>query len=127
MSRSKDARVFVAALHAESQRTRSASFDKTALKRIAESIGINSHEDRFDALLESVNWQGILLMRGRGSYELQSSSFATMPAGRTVHTQGRSQGGMTQRGGRSQRGRPQTQLGRQTNRQTRDEYCSSDD
>lgn len=81
MSRSRDARLYVAALHAEADRTRSAVFDKAALRRVAESIGIDSG-GRFDTLIETINYQGYLTMKGRGRYELQSSSFSLTPSGR---------------------------------------------
>lgn len=77
MSRSKDARLFVAALHAESQRVRSAIFDKTALKRVAESIGVQPVGERFDTLIETINYQGYVTKKGPGRYELQSSAFAS--------------------------------------------------
>jgi hypothetical protein len=118
MSRSKDARLFVAALHSEAERTRSSTFDKGALKRIAESIGISSRDNRFDALLESVNWQGILLLRARGSYELQSSSFPAAPAARCVNNSQRGTQRGTQRNGSQQRQQP---------KQFRDDNNSADE
>lgn len=81
MSRSKDARLFVAALHAEAERSRTALFDKSSLRRVADSIGINSGE-RFDTLIETINYQGYVTMKGRGRYELQSSSFSLTPNAR---------------------------------------------
>lgn len=81
MSRSKDARLFVAALHAEAERTRTALFDKSSLRRVADSIGINSGE-RFDTLIETINYQGYVTMKGGGRYELQSSSFSLTPNAR---------------------------------------------
>lgn len=85
MSRSKDARMFVAALHAEAQRTRSAIFDKAAMKHIALSVGIDPNHERFSTLVETINYQGYVTLRGRGRYELQSSSFSLTPSAR--HTQ----------------------------------------
>lgn len=93
MSRSRDARLFVTALHAEADRKRSAVFDKASLRRVAESIGID-RGGRFETLIETINYQGYLTMKGRGRYELQSSSFSLTPAARPSRqraSQGRSQ------------------------------------
>jgi DNA helicase MCM8 len=89
MSRSRDARLFVAALHAEGERIRSALFDTTALTRVANSIGIDSGA-RFDTLVETINYQGYLTMKGRGRYELKSSSFSLTPS---AHPRNNTRGG----------------------------------
>jgi DNA helicase MCM8 len=100
MSRSKDARRFVAALHAESQRTRSALFDKGALKRIARSVGIDADGERFLTLIETINYQGYVTKKGQGKYELQSSSFSLTPP---VHHRAPQLDGGSQRLGRRNR------------------------
>lgn len=101
MSRSKDAKLFVAALHAEGERIRSSIFDKSALKRVADSIGINSGE-RFDTLIETINYQGYLTMKGRGRYELQSSSYSLTPSARPGNGSGNGSYSRTQGGSQSQ-------------------------
>jgi DNA helicase MCM8 len=101
MSRSKDARRFVAALHAESQRMRSALFDKGTLKRIARSVGIDADGERFLTLIETINYQGYVTKKGQGKYELQSSSFSLTPP---VHQRASQlDGGSQRRGGRNRR------------------------
>lgn len=93
MSRSRDARLFVAALHAEAQRTRSALFDKAGMKRIAQSIGIDPDHERFDTLVETINYQGYVTLRGRGRYELQSSSFSLTPTAKHSQSESRDRPG----------------------------------
>lgn len=73
MSRSKDARRFINALNSEARRVRNGVFDRRGLKRVAERIGISG--ERFDRLLETVNHQGYLMMRGGGRWELQGCEF----------------------------------------------------
>jgi DNA helicase MCM8 len=111
MSRSKDARKFVAALHAESQRMRSAIFDKASLKRIAQSIGIDADGERFLTLIETINYQGYVTKKGHGKYELQSSSFSLTPTTRSLPSQ--QDIGSQQRSGsdQQQRGRRRASAG----------------
>lgn len=93
MSRAKDARLFVAALQAEAELTRSSTFDKIAMRRVAERIGVDSGT-RFDNLIETINYQGYVTLKGRGRYELRSSSFSMAPGqGRTQTEGGRSSQG----------------------------------
>lgn len=73
MSRSRDARRFVTALHAEAKRNRSALFDPKALRNVAENIGVSA--GRFETLVETVNYQGYLMKKGFRKWELQGSSF----------------------------------------------------
>lgn len=74
MSRSGEAKRFVRALGSEAQRIRSAIFTQADLKRIANGIGIEG--DRFSNMIESVNNQGFLIMKGSRRWELQGSSFS---------------------------------------------------
>ena len=74
MSRSKDVRAYVKALNAEATRSRSATFDKAKLRRVAERIGITG--DRLDRVIESINYQGYMIKKKGGSWQLQSSSFS---------------------------------------------------
>ncbi|CDF38674.1 DNA replication licensing factor MCM8 [Chondrus crispus] len=74
MSRSRDARRFVSAMHAEAKRGRSAMFSRKMLRGVAESIGISG--ERFQTLVETVNHQGYLMKKRGGKWELQGSSFA---------------------------------------------------
>lgn len=74
MSRAKDVRNFIAALHAEAARSRSAIFDLTALKRVATSIGIAG--ERLDNVIETVNYQGYMTKKRRNTWLLQSSVFS---------------------------------------------------
>lgn len=91
MSRSRDARKFITALHAEARRSRSALFDRRTLRNVAENIGISG--ERFETLVETVNYQGYLMKKGVRKWELQGSSFTD---------EGPSGGNRTQRyGGRT--------------------------
>lgn len=74
MSRHKDAKRFVAALHAEAKRKREALFDRRGLKAVAERIGIEG--ERFERLIETVNHQGYIVKKGVRLWEVQGSSFA---------------------------------------------------
>lgn len=74
MSRVKDAKRFIAALHAESERTRNALFDRARLKRIAAAISITG--ERLDTLIETINYQGYMMKKRSGLWQLQSSSFS---------------------------------------------------
>lgn len=74
MSRHKDAKRFVAALHAEAKRRREAIFDRKGLKAVAERIGIEG--ERFERLIETVNHQGYIVKKGVRLWEVQGSSFA---------------------------------------------------
>lgn len=120
MSRSQDARKFVAALQAESVRCRSALFDKSTLRRVAESIGASG--ERFETLLETVNYQGFLMKKGGRMWELASSSFSLTPNARPSN---RTQGsGASGRGSQSQRMRGDKQ---RRQRVSQDEHCGSGD
>jgi DNA helicase MCM8 len=110
MSRSKDARKFVAALHAESQRMRSAIFDKASLKRIAQSIGVDADGERFLTLIETINYQGYVTKKGHGKYELQSSSFSLTPTTRPLESQ-QGVGSQQRSGSDQQRGRRRPSAG----------------
>ncbi len=74
MSRSKDVRNFLKALDAEANRTRSARFDTSKLRRVAERIGITG--ERLDRVIESINYQGYMIKKKGGSWELQTSSYS---------------------------------------------------
>ncbi len=74
MSRVKDAKKFIAALHAEAQRSENALFNRTRLKRIAEAIRITG--DRLDTLIETINYQGYMTKKKSGLWQLQSSPYS---------------------------------------------------
>lgn len=74
MSRSKDAKRFIKALHTESRRVRTALFDKGGLRDIGKRIGIIG--ERFENVVETVNYQGFLVKKGVRRWELQGSNFS---------------------------------------------------
>ncbi|CAN8072736.1 unnamed protein product [Agarophyton chilense] len=74
MSRHKDGRRFVAALHAEANRKREAMFDRQQLRALATRIGIEG--ERFERVVETVNHQGFIMKKGARLWELQGSNFA---------------------------------------------------
>ncbi|KAI0567078.1 DNA replication licensing factor MCM8 [Gracilaria domingensis] len=74
MSRHKEGKRFIAALHVESRRRREAMFDKVELKAVAKSIGIEG--ERFERVLEAVNHQGFVMKKGVRLWEVQGSDFS---------------------------------------------------
>lgn len=93
MSRSKDARLFVKALHAEARRCRKGVFDKRELRQVAERIGVAG--ERFENVLETVNYQGFLTKKGVRKWELQGCEFGDDSGG--SGNQGKSQYSMERR------------------------------
>lgn len=74
MSRSKDAHRFMKALDVEAKRQRCGIFSRRNLKSVAEGIGICG--ERFERVIETVNYQGLLMKRGVGKWTLAGSEFA---------------------------------------------------
>lgn len=74
MSRHKEAKRFIAAVNAEAKRKRTALFDRSSLRGVAERIGIVG--ERFERVVETVNHQGYLIKKGGRKWELVGCSFS---------------------------------------------------
>lgn len=74
MSRARDTMNLRKKLYTESVRARSASFNKSKLRSLGESIGITG--DRLERAIEALNIHGDLLKKGGGMWEFKSSSFS---------------------------------------------------
>lgn len=130
MSRAPDARKFVTALNAEATRSRSALFDQTTLRNVAENIGVSG--ERFETLVETVNYQGFLIKKGGRKWELQGSSFtgegpSASGGNRTQRYSGRTENGRTQglsqySIARRQRAQKRNVRGSQRNIESSDDY-----
>lgn len=100
MSRNAEAKQFVRRLQAEAQRRRNAVFNIASLKEVAKAMGMTDRE-RIDSMIDSLNTQGYLMMKGGRRYELQGSEFCGQtPRGDDDHVPGFGSG----RGGREGRG-----------------------
>ncbi|KAJ1480429.1 hypothetical protein T484DRAFT_2802621 [Baffinella frigidus] len=69
-SKSKETKRFVNILHREAEREGNNVFASAGLRKIAEANGIK----KADQLIENLNNQQILLMKGGGKFQLQSAS-----------------------------------------------------
>lgn len=74
MSRSNDAHRFMKALDVEAKRQRCGIFNRRNLKSVAERVGISG--ERFERVIETVNYQGLLMKKGVGKWTLAGSEFA---------------------------------------------------